>query len=248
MRGSVLLTFLVLGGAATSEAQTAPGPIRQAIARIDGSDVVRLPSSSMALPPGSSLQSSSWSRVMKLRPGTEIRLTTVDQRELARHVVYADEFVLTVLDSADPSLPGDAPRQLQRIAREHAAAFLEAQKNTTFVSDDVSVGPGGVFYQGRWVADVTSVVFAVPRSEVLQVSRFEKRGSRWVALIAGIAGATVGFQVGRNLAFRPCDGSCSDEQLLMWTSLVGLPVGTAALGYFATRRTVDVIGYRVPRP
>ena len=32
----------------------------------------------------------------------------------------------------------------------------------------------------------------------------------------------------------------------MWTSFVGLPIGTAALGYYATRRTVDVIGYRVP--
>ena len=45
----------------------------------------------------------------------------------------------------------------------------------TFVSNDLSVGPGGLFYKGQWVADVDAVVFTFPRSEVLRVSRFKTR-------------------------------------------------------------------------
>ena len=58
-------------------------------------------------------------------------------------------------------------------------------------------------FRDRKVADLYEVVFRVPRTDVLQISRRQRRASGWGALAGGIAAMSLGFRAGLELGFNP---------------------------------------------
>ena len=192
---------------------------------------------------------SDWSRVARLRPGAMIHLTTTGSPQVRRHVVRADDVTLTVLDVAHPALTDGVGKRLLEIAVEHPSALMQARQIAMFVWGDLRIGPDGLFVAGRKILNLDEILVTVPLSDVLQVSRPERRGSRWGALAGGIAGAIIGTRLGVLSLYNACSGVCVDENLLTLAWFVGLPIGASVLGNHANIRTVDAIGYRAsPQP
>jgi len=187
---------------------------------------------------------SNWRRVTGLRPGLEITLATLGASEARRYVVHANDQGITVLNLAHISLPPDVRKGLREMAKEHPSSLLAARQGSSFTRQTLRVGPDGVFAAGRKVIDLDDILVTVPRQDVLQISRHEKRGSGWGALAGGIAGFVVGAQVGASLGFKQCGKTCDDEKVRMALSFIGLPIGAGALGYQAGRHTALVVEYR----
>jgi hypothetical protein len=187
---------------------------------------------------------SNWRRVTGLRPGLEITLATFEAPEARRYMVHADDLGITVLNVAHLSLSADVRKDLREIAKEYPSSLLAARQGGSFSRKALRIGPGGVFAHGHKAIDLADILVTVPRQDVLQISRHEKRGSGWGALAGGIAGFVVGARLGVSLGFKQCGNSCDDEKLLMGLSLIGLPIGAGALGYQVGRHTALIIEYR----
>jgi len=72
----------------------------------------------------------------------------------------------------------------------------------------------------------------IDRADVTEVSRVVGRKGSVAGAIAGAAaGFGLGLYAATRLAYKQCGGGCGDERLLMGLSLVGFPIGGAALGY-----------------
>jgi hypothetical protein len=263
MKRTLLMACIVLSFAgaaesqATSEAtrstveamaipQRAVGPIGEAIGR-EAARLARVGPEGTVAPSEEAPQRfapSDWSRVTRLQSGTEIELTAVSAPESRRYVLHADDDGLTVLSVAHPSLPGSVRRRLREIATDLPSALLRAQHTTAVVYADTRIGPDGLFYRGRKLLELDEIVRTFSRPDVLQVSRLERRRSRWVALAGGMVGFVVGARAGLSVGLRQCGRSCSDEGVLTALSFIGLPIGTGALAYYATRHTAEIIEYR----
>jgi hypothetical protein len=164
----------------------AAGPITRAIAR-DAGRIAAAPRPSTSSDSRQPFAPSDWSRVARLRPGTMFHLTTTGSPQIQRHVVRADDVTLTVLDVAHPVLPDGVGKRLLEIAVENPSALAQARQNSMFVQGDLRIGPDGLFVAGRKILNPDEIVVTVPRSDVLQVSRRERRGSRWGALAACVS-------------------------------------------------------------
>ena len=226
------------------------GAIARAVARDAGQLPVLLGAvGRRPTPPKDSRSPADWSRVTHLRPGTEVQLTTVGQPEGPRYVIRADALHMTVLDLTNPSLPSYVVDRLRDAAVENPEALAAAAARSTVEYARVRIGPDGLVFDGRRLGDATDVVRVIPRADVVQVSRYERRGSGWGALAGGLGGFLVGLRVGAPLAFKQCGSTCNDEKFLMGLSLIGIPIGGGFLGYQVAHRTVDTIGYRAaPAP
>ena len=230
--------------------QPASGPIRQALMR--ETDWLIEPDVGAAAarqaPWGQRFALSDWSRVLGLGAGTEIKLILVGVREARRYVLHVDDSGITVLNLAHPSLSASVRETLRDTARYNPGALLGASLRARSVDPAVRIGPDGLFHDGRKIADLIDIIATHARSEVLQISRREKRGSR----LGGFAGGMIGFLYGTraavSLGFKQCGRSCSDEGALMVLSLIGLPIASGFAGYHLAAHRVDVIEYRAWRP
>ncbi len=191
----------------------AAGPITRAIAR-DAGRMAAAPRPSTSSDSRQPSAASDWSRVARLRPGAMIHLTTTGSPQVRRHVVRADDVTLTVLDVAHPALTDGVGKRLLEIAVEHPSALMQARQIAMFVWGDLRIGPDGLFVAGRKILNLDEILVTVPRSDVLQVSRPERRGSRWGALAGGIAGAIIGTRLGvlslQRVQRRVCRRESSD--------------------------------------
>jgi hypothetical protein len=230
-----------------SAEQSQPGSIRRAIA----SEKAGLASSAGTeheenTPPEQFASASDWSRVTRLRPGTDVEVTAAGAPAGRRYVVHVDDATLTVLDTSLPSLPRGVAAELRTIAAEDPGVLQRALETSPYVHGRLRIEPGGVFHDDRRVAAITDVVIEIPRVDVLAVSRRVRRGSTIGAVAGSLAGLLVGLRTTGTLMFKQCGGSCNDEKALIGASLIGLPIAAGVLGYHVAVRTVDVIGYRAP--
>lgn len=84
----------------------------------------------------------------------------------------------------------------------------------------------------------------IPRDQVSEIRRWTgRRGSVLWAVIGAGAGFFVGFGTAIGLATRDCEGSCTDEKVLVGLSLVGLPTAGGFLGYWlgGGNRTLTIV-------
>lgn len=230
-----------------------PGPIARAIER-DAPGLAAEPGpADSAARQGHPDPAADWSRVTRLRPGTEIHLTTVSTAAARRQVVQADRGSLTVLDLAHPSLGPAAVEALAATARRQPAALIRARESGELVAGELRVAPDGVFLGGHRLVRPALILLTIPRGDVLRITRQRRRGSLFGAIAGGAAGTLAGLQTGAMFAMKPCGGSCNDEKALMAASMIGMPIGGALLGYHAkveTARlvTYDVLNFQPPTP
>jgi hypothetical protein len=135
-----------------------------------------------------------WSRLRTLKPGTPITVTVQAGYPTKRYVVLPDESNLIVLNVDYPGLPLAAARILRDMATNHPEYFaaVEAQ---VFVERDLRMGPSGVFFADRKVADLGQVVERISRTDI------ETGTSITVTAQAGLPrGAKVALGVGVGVA------------------------------------------------
>jgi len=97
------------------------------------------------------------------------------------------------------------------------------------------------------VLDLTGAATRISRSEIVAVKLPPKRrGSIVGAAVGAGAGFVLGFASAVHLAYKQCNGSCSDEQTLMALSLVGFPIAGGLLGYQASPRMTQEVIYLAP--
>jgi hypothetical protein len=190
-----------------------------------------------------------WSRLRKLAPGTELIVTVKGSLPSNRYAVAWDASALTVLNLAAPTLPAAARDVLRDVASTHPEYFSAAQKGQLFVLErNVSVGPGGVFVDGRKIADLQQVIETSARQEVAEIKTRQKGRGVWGHLgpvggyLVGAIGA--GYAAGFACQARPGPNHC-DTGAFLTGMLVGGIVG-GGYGFRAANRETEHSIYRAP--
>jgi hypothetical protein len=94
---------------------------------------------------------------------------------------------------------------------------------------------------------LSDVLQRLPRQDVVAIKTAPRRhGSKIGAAIGAAGGFVLGYAAAVHLAYKQCNGSCSDEKAFMALSLVGLPIAGGWLGYQASSRTTQDVIYRAP--
>jgi hypothetical protein len=114
------------------------------------------------------------------------------------------------------------------------------------LSGDVRVSADSVFLHDVQVVRLDQILSTIPISEVSTISIIGYRSSPGWTVAGSAAGLFAGFWTAVRIAFSPCGGSCSDEQVLMVASIVGFPVLGGSLAYRGTRHEVEHVVYRAP--
>lgn len=72
----------------------------------------------------------------------------------------------------------------------------------------------------------------IARADVTEIRQWTgRRGSMVGAVIGAAGGFAIGFLSALNLAFKQCGGSCTDERILIYASLIGMPIAGGIAGY-----------------
>ena len=140
-------------------ADTASGPIARAMAR----QAVRLASDPQA---GSA--PIDWAQVRRLAPSSEVAITVKgsgDSTPALRRFVSADDTTLILLNVAP--LPRAASQALLEAASRHPERF--AMRDQAWAEWNLRVGPEGVFFEKRRVADLDQVVERIQRTDVIDI-------------------------------------------------------------------------------
>jgi hypothetical protein len=70
---------------------------------------------------------------------------------------------------------------------------------------------------------------AVPRDRIERIER-RTRGAILGGLLGTAAGGALGLYTAYGLAYKTCGGSCRDEEILIVTALLGMPIAGGYLG------------------
>ena len=197
---------------------------------------------------------SDWTAVRTLAAGTEVVVTVKGFQAGSRYFALADESELTVLDLTDPMLPGAARRVLLDMVARHPEYFAGSPMRGTFESDDVRVGPDGVFVAGQRVGDLDHLVETVTRTDVSEIKRAVPVPRRSVArgVVWGLGGYFVGAMAGGAVGGTiACSvGRCENGLLGAFVGVVVGGVGGAIVGYSwgarASPSKPEEMIYRVP--
>jgi hypothetical protein len=149
-----------------------------------------------------------WSRVLKLAPGTGIVVTVQASQQAHRYFVSGDDSGLTVLNVEATALPSAARDVLRDVASTHPAYFLAAQKGAQMLLEkNVRLGPDGVFVADRNVAALVEVVERFSRDAIAEIQTAPVdsnpvgcavAGYYGGGLIGGLPGAVIGGAIGKD--------------------------------------------------
>ena len=199
--------------------------------------------------PVTAQERSDWSRLRKLAPGTELIVTIRGSLPGDRYAVAWDASALTVLNLAAPTLPAVAKELLREVASIHPEYFPAAQKGQLFVLDrNVNVGPGGVFVDGRKIANLQQVIETSARQEVAEIKTRQKGRGVWGHL-GPVGGYLVGAIGAGYLAGFACQARLGRNRCDTGTFLTGMLVGGIAgggYGFRAANRESERSIYRAP--
>jgi hypothetical protein len=152
-------------------------------------------------------------------------------------------------------------------ARGHVAAAVQTEDRSKSWARVIGLAPGTkilVEVRGAAVAsrifvradefelivkvpELSNVLQRLPRQDIVTVKTPpRRRGSVIGAAIGAAGGFVLGYAAAAHLAYKQCNGSCSEEKALMALSLVGLPIAGGWLGYQADSRTTQDVIYRAP--
>ena len=185
-----------------------------------------------------------WTRVRKLKPGTEVLVSTRSSDLGRRCVVSATESDLTVLNLTE-SLGEEVADVLRRVAWEHPEYFARVRARATFLLEkNVQLAPEGVLVAGRKVADLKQIIESITRADVVEIARMSGRShpaANKGALIGVIAGVAASDR-----RVHMCHGHDLDLTCPMATAILGLVgAGIGAL-FGAEKLTESDVIYRAP--
>ena len=171
-----------------------------------------------------------WSRVLKLAPGTGIVVTVQGSPPADRYFVSGNDSDLTVLNVGVTALPSAARDVLRDVASTHPEYFSTAQKGGQIrLKKNVRLGPDGVFVADRNVAALAEVVEHLSRDAIAEIQTAPVdsnpvgcafAGYYGGALIGGLPGAFIGGAVGKDTG----------------PALVGMVVGWSVGAHYVYRK------------
>ncbi len=199
---------------------------------------------------------SDWLRVRKLKPGTAIVL--VDRRSPAQpssvqdrcQLIQTDDSSITVLNLTRFVLPPQVRGALRDLAENRPEWFLAAERGRAFLlQDGVRIGPAGILFSGRKVADLQQVLDRIAREDVLSIAMRRKRTRGSEAQM--VQGAVGGFLITMVGASGGGTGPnfCTEHPNGCWPVIGIGSIAGAGLAYIAGNgRTFidDVVVYRGP--
>ena len=137
-----------------------------------------------------------WSRVRKLKPGSEVRLMAPDATPITRYFVSADDRALTVLNLDQSGLSRAATKAMRELLSHNPAVFLRTERGELVMDDEhVRVAPEGLFVGLKKVADRDEFVQTIARADVQQsmaIGRARHHGLSPEAKIAIGVAVTIG--------------------------------------------------------
>lgn len=243
---SFMLAVCLVGSSLPATAHERVGlpanPIMESIAL----EAIRLAAEPTARPGGDDRASVQfdWSRIRKLRPGTDIVVTVSGASPARRYILAADDAGMTLLNLTDPGLPRAARNALRDLNARNPELILASERGAILLEGDVRLESGGVFVATQRVADRAQIVERIGRTEVALVKTPPRgRGAGTGAAV----GAAVGAALGLGLASGLCDGShCYASGYVMaaaWLGAGGLGIG-ALLGEMGHHAPAVI--YRAP--
>jgi hypothetical protein len=158
-----------------------------------------------------------WRRVLRLKPGSEIRLATRDRVVRDGHLGHADNDRVVVVFVS--TLPSHARRALLDITTNHPGYIGQLPR---FKHRDLLVDDAGIHFKGVRVSGVEEVIVAIPKDDVIELRR-RARGS----VVGGIVGAGLGLVAGLAIAWH---SMWTGNEALFISGLVGGPVAGGYLG------------------
>jgi hypothetical protein len=190
-----------------------------------------------------------WSRLRKLAPGTELIVTVKGSLPAKRYSVAWDDSALTVLNLSAPTLPDAARNVLRDVATTRPEYFPAAKKGGLCVLErNVRVGPGGVFVDGRRVADLQQVVETSARQQLVEIRTLQKGRGLWGHL-GPVGGYLVGSMAGGYVAGFACQARLGRNRCDTGAFLTGMLVGGivgGGYGFRAAHRETEHVIYRAP--
>jgi hypothetical protein len=216
---------------------THAGPITRTITR----EAVRLTEESVVVDgddEAAPSTSTDWPRVRRLKPGTAVIVTTRRLPGRQRYVISAAESGMTVLNVADPTLPGAARRMLIDIAANHPEYFEDALNGGTVLIRDTNVrlARDGVFAGNRRIGSLEQLAETIARRDIVEIALPGRERSELGITVLTFAGIFIGLTSATAVAY--CAPRCSGLPFYMLS--IGVPVG----GYFAFRGTTPEVVYR----
>lgn len=186
---------------------------------------------------------SDWLSVRALPPGAEIVLTMDGTPAVVGRFVRADESAVVVLKSS--AIVGDDARRLVKAASAHPERFAAALAGPEVFADELKIGPDGVYFGGRRAADLDVVLVRIPRDRVAGLTA----AGPWIrsgkgAVLGAAVGATLGVLSALHFAYKDCGGNCVDEGIMIYVSVIGMPVGGGIAGYYGLGHRGPGVVYR----
>jgi len=141
-------------------------------------------------PQPTAADTSAWSALADLHPGTEVVMKVGRASYGLRYLVGTSDTDVTVLNLRDPWLPPAARETLRHLATYEPAYLLESGAKE-FAHRDVRVRSGAVFQAGEKLIDLSRVIERFPRDEVKEIKRAPRRttGQALGMLAGGLTGA-----------------------------------------------------------
>ena len=225
MRAARSVTVIVIVLLTSGTRPRAQGPIARSI------DLEAHGLAGAASPPGAPDAADGWPNVMRLQPAAPLIITVDGGGPETRQFVHADGSSLVVLNLT-PISSREGQRALLDFTSSYAEDLVSADRSIT--TGSLRLEAGGVFVQGRKVAERDEIIVTIPRRQIVEISVQDPRaGSK---ALAGLGGGLGGFLLGAivgNVVGGPCQ--CGDRGLQ--GAVVGSWIG-AGLGAFAAAQTV----------
>jgi len=148
-------------------------------------------------PQSTSTDTSNWSVLTNVHPGTEVMMTVGQARYRNRYLVGTSETEVTVLNLRDPWLPPVARETLWHLATYEPAYLLEVSAKE-FAHRDVRVRNGAVFQSGEKLIDLSRMIERFPRDDVKEIKRAPRTsaGQALGMIAGGLTGAIAGAMFG----------------------------------------------------
>ena len=144
-------------------------------------------------PPPTSADTSNWSVLTNVHPGTEVMMTVGKARYRNRYLVGTSETEVTVLNLRDPWLPPVARETLWHLATYEPAYLLDVSAKE-FAHRDVRVRNGAIFQAGDKLIDLSRMIERFPRDDVKEIKRAPRSTAAQVyGMIAGGIVGTIGL-------------------------------------------------------
>jgi len=186
--------------------------------------------------------------VVALAAGKKVTLTTRDGRDYTGYLALDGQDSVMVVHVSGAPIPPAALRDLDELAKRHPQSFSEVRRRgaSYLLGHGVRLDSGGVFLNAQRLVELDAIATSIARADVGQVAMHEYRASPgWVGGAAA-GGVFAGLLTATAIAYQPCGGSCGDEQLAMWGSVIGFPVLSGYGAYRATRHEVSHVLYTAP--